>query len=274
MAGVLGLLAWLYSDRGEVEQAKMMCREAISIHREADDLIGVAAVLTTLGKIHSDIGQWAEAEGAYREALTICRQSGHQVGLAQTLTGLFNTCYRRGDLVGAADYARQSVVVNREVGDRLGMAIATHNLGFLAAGAGRHAEAAAHYRQALEIYQAINADGARRSNTHRYLAESLLALGEITAVGEHLDEALHLLPEGSAPQRIAELLLTSAAWLIRRGEEALAARIVVCLRENGRLPAAIDPALSALLARELAAVTFQSLDEGLAAVRHYSSKSS
>lgn len=267
MASVLGVLAWLYSDKGEVEQAKIMCREAVAIHREAGDLIGVAAVLTTLGKVHGDLGEWEEAEAAYGEALTICRQSGHLVGLAQALTGLFTTCYRRGDLDKAADYARQSVVVNGEVGDRLGMAIAYHNLGFLAAGAGRHNEAAAHYQQALDIYEAINADGTRRSNSHRYLAESLLALGEITAAGEHLEEALHLLPEGSPPQRVAELLLTAALWLARREEEALAAGIVVCLQENGRLPGSLNPELSSLLAREPAAVTFPSLDEALAAVR-------
>jgi tetratricopeptide (TPR) repeat protein len=274
MASVLGVLAWLYSDKGEVEEAKIMCREAVAIHREVGDLIGVAAVLTTLGKVHGDLGEWEEAEAAYREALTICRQSGHLVGLAQALTGLFTTCYRRGDLDKAADFARQSIAANREVGDRLGMAIAYHNLGFLAAGAGRHNEAAAYYRQALNIYQAINADGTRRSNSHRYLAESLLALGEIAAAGEHIYDALHLLPVGATPQRVAELLLTCALWLIRRNEEALATGIVACLQENGRLPEAVNPELSALLAREPAAVTFHSMDEGLAAVRHYSSKSS
>ncbi|MCI0397072.1 MAG: tetratricopeptide repeat protein [Chloroflexi bacterium] len=269
MASILSLLAWLRSDEGQVEQAKAMCREAIAIHRKAGDTNGVAATLTTLGKIYSDLGEWKQAAAAYGEALAICRRNGHQVGLAQALTGLFNTCYRRGDLAGAAAYAQESVAVNREVGDRLGTAIAYHNLGFLAADAGQYREAVDHYRQALAIYQAISADGARRSNTHRHLAESLLALGETAAAGEHVYEALRALPEGIYPQRALELLLTCARLLVRLGEAAPAAGIVAWLQDDGRLPTAVEPQLLALVKGVPAAATIHSPAEGLAAVRSY-----
>lgn len=179
LANVLHFLAWVRNAEGERATAKAMADEALALHQEADDTIGVASAFTTLGKIHSDAGDFPAAEAAYAEAYAICRQNGHQVGAGQALTGLFTACYRQGNLEKAAVFAQQSLAVNRDVGNRLGMAIAHHNLGFLSAEQGQHRPAVEHYRQALALYEAIEADEVRQRNTRQHLAESLKALGEV-----------------------------------------------------------------------------------------------
>jgi tetratricopeptide (TPR) repeat protein len=267
-AGTLVLVAWVRSGEGKWEEAKAAGQQAIAIHRQAGNESGVASALTALGKVYAGLGQYGEAEGAYAEALALCRQTGHRIGAGQALTGLFSACYHQGELARAAAYARESLAVNRDVGDRLGLAIATHNLGFLAACNGRYREAVDHYHETLAIYETIAAGGARRSNTHRHLAESLLALDETAAAGDQLYQAIQTLPAAAYRQRGPDLLLVAAQLLLRAGEKALAAGILVYLQQHGLLPSAPDPSVSGLLAvpQMLKPVAIRSTKEGLDAV--------
>ncbi|MFW6097423.1 MAG: ATP-binding protein [Chloroflexota bacterium] len=240
LAGVLVMFAWLRYAEREMDLAKAMAREALAHHRDSGDITGVASALTALGTVHSDLGEFYLAEDAFEEALTLCRQSGHKVGESQALTGLFNVTYRQGDRERAVDYARQSVVANREAGNRLGTAIAYHNLGATAAGAGRHQEAVEAYEEARAIYQAIKADGARRSNNHLHLAQSLLVLDETAAARRALQAALRALPEQAQSQLAPAVLQTAARLFNQTGDEELAARLVRFLQKQDLLDAAVD----------------------------------
>lgn len=270
-ASALVMVAWLRSGEREWQAAEEACREAIAIHRQRGDENGVASALTALGNVYAGRGQFEEAEEAYGEALAICRQSGHRIGEGQALTGLFNVCYYQEKLARAAGYARESLAVSRDVGDRLGTAIAYHNLGFLAAKGGRHREAVEHYHQTLAIYGAMDADGTRHSNTHRYLAESLLALGQTGAAAEHVYRAIQLLPQAAIPQRGADLLLTAARLLQQHDDEELASGIVRYLQQQGQLPEPLEPALSTLLREDGSARSAPILSDaqGLATVRDH-----
>lgn len=267
-AGTLVLIAWVRSGEGKWEEAKAACRQAIAIHRRAGNESGLASALTALGKVSIDLRQYGEAEEAYARALTLCRQTGHRIGEGQALTGLFTACYHQGELARAISYARESLAVNRDVGDRLGMAIAHHNLGFLAARNGRHREAVDHFHETLAIYETIAAGGARRSNTHRHLAESLLALDETAAAGDQLYQAMQMLPATAHQQQGPDLLLTAAQLLLRHGEKELAAGILGYLQQQALLPSALAPSLSDLLAAShtLKLVPIHSIEEGLDAV--------
>jgi tetratricopeptide (TPR) repeat protein len=246
-------------------------RYTIMTRREllAGNESGVASALTALGKVYIGLGQYGEAEKAYVEALTLCRQTGHRIGEGQALTSLFITCYHQGELARAAAYARESLAVNRDVGDRLGMAIAYHNLGFLAANDGRYQEAVDHYHETLAIYKTLETGGARRSNTHRYLAESLLALDETAAAGDQLYQAIQTLPAASYPHRGPDLLLTSARLLQQRKETGLAVAILAYLQQQALLPASLEPPLSDLLPvlPTSSPVAIGSVKEGLCAVK-------
>lgn len=270
-AGTLVLIAWLRCGEGRWEEAEEACKQAVALHRQIGDESGVASALTALGNVYDGLNQYREAEDAYAEALALCRRSGHRIGEGQALTGLFTACYHQGELARAATYARDSLAVSREVGDRLGMAIAYHNLGFLAASDGRHREAVDHYRQTLAIYATMDADGTRYSNTHRHLAESLLALDETAAAGDQVYQAIQRLPVASYPHRGPDLLLTSARLLAQRREGELAAGILAYLRQHALLPDSLELPLSGLLDadHEPAPASIGSIAAGLAAVQEH-----
>lgn len=243
LANVLIMFAWLRHAEGDRKKARAMAHEALALHRDSEDVTGMAAALTVLGTAHNDLGEVDLAEEAFAEALSLCRQSGHKVGESQALTGLFNVAYRQGDSERAAAYARQSVVVNREGGNRLGTAIAYHNLGATAASVGRHQEAVDAYEEARNIYRAIKADGARRSNNHVHLAESLLALDNLVAARRELQEALRALPE-QAHLRLGPAVLHAAARLFSRmGDDQMAVRLARFLQEQELLTKPLDHVL-------------------------------
>lgn len=245
LASVLVMFAWLRHAEGKSDEAKAMAGEALALHRNSAHVTGAAAALTALGTVYSDLGEFESAEDAFAEALMLCRQSGHKVGESQALTGLFTVAYRQGDAELAADYARQSVVANRDAGNRLGTAIACHNLGAVAAGDGRHQEAVEAYEEARDIYQNIKADGARRSNNHLHLVESLLALDETAAARREFQEALRALPEHTPSQLAPAILQTAVRLFHHLGEDTVAARLLGFLQKQDLLAKAVDPPLTA-----------------------------
>ncbi len=230
-ANVLNMLAWIQERRKQADQAKDLGQQALALFQEMDDVTGMAAALTTLGIIYSNLKEYAAAEKAYGEALERCRQSGHRVGESQALTGLFVVAYRQGDTAKALAYGEASLAVSYDVGNRLGMAIAYHNLGY-AARAASHTQAIAHFLQALQIYETMDADALRTSNTRRYLAESLIAEGRFAEAQAQLAKALGSLPESAYTQRGVELLLAGAQLFLEIGQVERAAHILVFLKEK------------------------------------------
>ncbi len=230
-ANVLNMLAWIQERCKQADQAKDLGQQALALFQEMDDVTGMAAALTTLGIIYSNLKEYAAAEKAYGEALERCRQSGHRVGESQALTGLFVVAYRQGDTAKALAYGEASLAVSYDVGNRLGMAIAYHNLGY-AARAASHTQAIAHFLQALQIYETMDADALRTSNTRRYLAESLIAEGRFAEAQAQLAKALGSLPESAYTQRGVELLLAGAQLFLEIGQVERAAHILVFLKEK------------------------------------------
>jgi tetratricopeptide (TPR) repeat protein len=247
VANDLNLMAWLRNAHRDREHAKTLCREAIDLHEQLGDLNGRASALTTLGIIHSDAGEYAAAQEAYTEVLSQCRLSGHRVGAAAALTGLFVASYRQGKIDQARDFAHQSLAINEDVGNRLGTAIAHHNLGFLAAKAGNHAQAVDHFQTTLDTYQAIEADIVRVNNSRRYLADSLIAMGEWESALEQLHRALTAITSEMAVSQTLELLLTCATLFGKSGEGELAGELLTFVRDHE----AATPALKERMATSL-----------------------
>jgi tetratricopeptide (TPR) repeat protein len=231
-ANVLNFMAWIDNAQGKRTRAKALSEEALAIQRGLGDSNGMASTLNTLGVIHSNLGQYADAENAYAESLALCRQSGQRLGAGAALTGLFGASYRQGHYDKARAYAEESLTVNTDIGNRLGTAIAHHNLGFLAAKAGNHVEAVEYFQKTLDAYQAIEADIVRLNNSRRYLADSLIAMGEFESAREQLQLALTTITNEMADDQILELLLTCAILFGKSSEKGLSGELLTFVQDH------------------------------------------
>jgi tetratricopeptide (TPR) repeat protein len=186
--------AWLESERPNLHAAVgHAAAQAMPLH--------AVAIATAMGGFLCARGHWDQASGQYQTALTAAREAGDWPGEAGTLDELGLAQQLTGDYPAAAASLQQALQLHRDLGSRHGQAVALNSLGELSSrtsatgeardhhcqalviardlgaplqearaleGIGQslldrnHAEAAAHLRRALAIYQRIGAPGARR----------------------------------------------------------------------------------------------------------------
>lgn len=104
-----------------------------------------------LGNVHQAMGRYAEAERHYNAGLSIKRDYRDPEGIAVTAQHLGEIALLQGDHQAARRLYEQSLSVYRDLNDLGGLAAGHYGLGQAAAQAGAPAEAAAHFREALEI---------------------------------------------------------------------------------------------------------------------------
>jgi tetratricopeptide (TPR) repeat protein/transcriptional regulator with XRE-family HTH domain len=192
---ILACIAAVHRDAGRLDEALHQADAALSTARETGDRYTEASALTTLATVHQCLGhpheavdrhqqalrfardndcrnleaqaliglalahlqldQTSPALSCARHALTLTRTVSYRVFEGQALTALAAVHHRLGDHRRAVDHAGQALSVHRETGHRLGQA-RTH---LLLSHALRHVErpdtAAAHWREALELFADI-----------------------------------------------------------------------------------------------------------------------
>jgi len=198
----------------------------------ASQSAGAAAGLRVLALVSLRAGRYADALGAVGEAVDIARAEGSDWDEGLALAVRAAIIARQGRLIEAQHAYEDALEVLRD-NNGWGMAQARYGLGGLARARGDHSEALGHFRDALELYRAIDARPA--------IARCLAAIGRV-ALSQHdlrlaataLRESLQLSLATGQRLPLARALEACAMLAVASGDPARAVRIegaALALRE-------------------------------------------
>jgi tetratricopeptide (TPR) repeat protein/transcriptional regulator with XRE-family HTH domain len=160
-ADALSELGWVRRLTGDYPAAATDQRRALDLFRRLGDRLGQARALDELGLVQQLTGDFPAAAASAAEAIELFRDLGSRHDLAMALNSLGELSLRTSAVQEARSHHSQALAIAREVGAPLEEARAREGIGRSLLHQER-AEAAAHLRDALEIYQNIGAPGARR----------------------------------------------------------------------------------------------------------------
>ena len=103
---------------GDLEGARKLLEESLSIHREIGNQDFVASDLYNLSDLFMHQGKFRDAAEGFKEELSIERKLNEKDSQAQTLESLGEALRQLGDLSGARMYFAQSLAVSRQLSDK------------------------------------------------------------------------------------------------------------------------------------------------------------
>jgi tetratricopeptide (TPR) repeat protein len=140
---LLGNLANLLSQSGELDQAVAHLQEALHLMRETGDRSTEALFYNNLGVVYGQQGRTDEELACYQRALAVQRALGEMRSAATSLTNLGAAEVKRGRPAAAQPYLAEAVDICGSLGDFLSVASALCHAADAALALGRHADAAA-----------------------------------------------------------------------------------------------------------------------------------
>jgi predicted ATPase len=180
-AAALSGAALLAEAQWELERARGLHLEALSLYRAAGDTNGTARSLTGLALIARHGGDLNSARALHQEALDVWRATGDQAGTAGALLDLGAVSHLRGDQRNAEPLLLQSLDLFAKSHDAAGEGTAHQWLGVVALAAGSLETAAAHFEESLKQW--------RRLGNQQMTAADLGNLGEARYLAGALVEA-------------------------------------------------------------------------------------
>jgi tetratricopeptide (TPR) repeat protein/transcriptional regulator with XRE-family HTH domain len=160
-ADALSELGWARRLTGDHAAAAADQRQALDLFQRLGDRLGQARALDELGLCQQVTGDYPAAAASVAEAIELFRDLGSRHEVAMSLNSLGELSLRTSAVQEACGYHSQALAIARELGAPLEQARALEGIGRSLLRQDP-AEAAAHLRRALEIYQNIGAPGALR----------------------------------------------------------------------------------------------------------------
>ncbi len=198
----LTVLGWVLREKGELEEAESLLREAVTLGRRAfpkDGDVRLARALNDLGAVRDVRGAYDEAAELFRESLDMrLRLLGEEhVGVAITSSNLAVSLFRGGDMDGAVAAGEAALErFQRILGpDHQRTTIVETNLAAMHTYRGDHDAAARMHREILERRKRLF--GAR----HASVAVSMVMLANVLVTRNELAEAEALASEALAIRR-------------------------------------------------------------------------
>jgi len=143
-----GLCNWCL---GDFAAARAQTEASLALCRELRDVRGMGRALHGLGVLAAEHGDLAGARLRIEEGLALSRAAGDRPFVGLALHNLGSFAVRERDEPTARSRIEESRRVWEELGSRGRLALAALSLGELARSGGAYAEAAAHYRESLEL---------------------------------------------------------------------------------------------------------------------------
>jgi non-specific serine/threonine protein kinase len=126
----------------EPAEALAMLEEALSLHRQGDDPLGVPLAHIQLATLHATLGESDPASAHAEECIALSERTGDQWCAAMARWTQALVAWREGRAGQVRACAREVLRLKEPFGDRLGMAMSMEMLAWTASKEGRHAEAA------------------------------------------------------------------------------------------------------------------------------------
>jgi tetratricopeptide (TPR) repeat protein len=168
-AATLNNLGPLYWDQHKFDEALDCLQRALAIARETGNQHSQVVALNNLGEAYLRLGRFGDALEVQEQALALARTLSHAVSEGFALHNLGGIHRESGRFDHSQAYFQEALAVRRQTGDRHGEATTLLELGSLFHGAGEVSVALRSWRQALTIYEELDASEA--SETRRRIDE-------------------------------------------------------------------------------------------------------
>jgi tetratricopeptide (TPR) repeat protein len=139
--------------QGDINGARALSEESVTIWRQVGDQRNLADVLCDLGPTIHRLGDHAEARALLEESIAIFRQLKDKAGLARSLFWHGHVAWREGDDTLARTSAEEGIAVSREVGDISRIAASLSVLGVVEMRQGHYVTAQASFEESLTLFQ-------------------------------------------------------------------------------------------------------------------------
>jgi tetratricopeptide (TPR) repeat protein len=183
-AAILGNLAGLHAQRGEVDQALTLYQQSLDIREQIADARGKAATLDSMADIHSQRGDLHRAVTLYQQCVDIHEQIADARGKAATLHETDVIQPQRGEIDQALTLCRQALDIYEQIGDARGKGGTLHQMAGIYAQRGEIAQALTLYRQSLNTREQIGDARGKAATLHQ--------MAGIHAQRGEIDQALTL----------------------------------------------------------------------------------
>jgi tetratricopeptide (TPR) repeat protein len=152
-AKVLNGAAYLARVQGQLQRAKTLGGQALTLSEELVDKRSAALALYTLGYVADAEDDRKQAADHCEKSLTLWRELGDTWGIAYSLEQLGSVAAGRGEFERAEALGKESHALFRELGDRRSIATSLWLLAWIAVRRGDHRLARTYFEQILPIFR-------------------------------------------------------------------------------------------------------------------------
>ena len=170
-----------YYQRGDLDRAEAMYRDAIKVFRQVGDLEGLTAASSNLGDVSLARGNLTEAAHALSDAIPGYKEMGDKDGVALTLSDLGEVARKRGDLEAALASYKEARTIANEIDDKRAIAYAHAGIGDVFADRGDLTAARKSYEESLALR--------KQTGEKQTVAETELALARLSIEEGHAADA-------------------------------------------------------------------------------------
>lgn len=225
IAGFAVNVAVMFSNRGELAEARRLYDESLRIQKRLGDQRGIAVTLHELGRLALWQGELEEARSLYDESLRIQKRLGDQRGIAVTLQQLATLAQEQRELEEARRLYNESLEIQKRLGDQSGIGANLNQLGWLSQTTGELKEARRLYDESLEIQKRLGNQSGIANTLHR-LATLMIEEGELTEARRLFDESLTIYRRLGSQQGIAGVLYNLGRLAAQGGDMVEATRLM------------------------------------------------
>jgi tetratricopeptide (TPR) repeat protein len=118
--------------QGNYEEATQYLEEALTLHRDLQNRVGIAPVLINMAKIAIERDDLKRAHGMLQEALDMARESTDKFGELDALWTLGDLALKQQNFKEAKGIYRESLIISQMLGNQLYLALTVGRFGLLA----------------------------------------------------------------------------------------------------------------------------------------------
>ncbi|HWZ17222.1 MAG TPA: protein kinase [Ktedonobacteraceae bacterium] len=223
-AKVLSAAGELAADQGDLQEARLLLTESVTLCHDLDDDRALVRPMSTLGRVMVFQGDHVAATSLLKECITLCRKLGSTWELSRSLLTLGYIVWLEGDLKQAIALTQESLMFARELGDKAQIAHALNNLGHFFWDQGDLVQARAYAEEGLMFLREAGAKFLLLS-TVETLGAILLSQGDFELAKELYTEGITLGKELGNQTRLAWQLMGLARVVVAKNQLAHATRL-------------------------------------------------